>query len=99
VNIIGTLLDALIIDTPATVISRATTSTTQFTAQGRFEDGSFTIPGLTTPWIWSSSSPAVATIDRATGIATVGPTNGPTTITATDPISRVTGTQILTVAE
>jgi hypothetical protein len=97
VNITPTLIDSLLIDSPDTVISRGTTSTIPFTAQGSFVDGSVTAPGLTTPWTWRSLSPAVATIDPATGIATVGIANGSTTITATDPISSATGTQMLTI--
>jgi hypothetical protein len=66
-------------------------STQQFTATGTYTDGS--TQNLTTQVTWSSSSPAVASVN-ASGLATTGST-GTTTITATQ--GAVNGSATLTV--
>jgi hypothetical protein len=66
----------------------------QFTASALLSDGT-TTQDLTTVVTWNSSDTSVATIDT-TGLAT--PVSaGTTTITATDLVSSVTGTAVLTV--
>jgi hypothetical protein len=72
----------------------ATSPPQQFTAQGTFSDASVTA-NSGAPWIWTSSSPAVATID-GNGLATFVAT-GTTTITATDPITGIAGSWTITV--
>lgn len=74
----------------------STGTTTQFSAQGTFQDLSKTPSGLTSTWTWSSSKTAIATIDSS-GLATAGTTTGTTTITATDPITGAAGITILKV--
>jgi len=66
-------------------------STQQFTAKGRFSDGS--VVGITSQCAWSSSTPAVATIN-STGLAN-GIASGSSTISAS--MNGVTGQTILTV--
>jgi uncharacterized protein YjdB len=58
----------------------AAATTQQFTATGHYTDSS--TQNLTTTVVWTSSVPAAATIDPATGLATAV-ANGSTTITAT----------------
>ncbi|HXY53692.1 MAG TPA: Ig-like domain-containing protein [Nitrospirota bacterium] len=79
------------------VISLATTTQQQFTAMETFANG--TELDLTTLVFWESSDPAVAQISNSTGsygLATLV-SAGTTTITATDLITNITGTTILTV--
>jgi hypothetical protein len=66
-------------------------STQQFIAKGTFSDGS--VVGITTQCAWSSSTPAVATIN-STGLAN-GVAAGSSTISAS--MSGATGQAILTV--
>jgi hypothetical protein len=72
----------------------ATSPPQHFTAQGTFSDASVTV-NSGAPWIWASSNTAVATIDGA-GLATFVAT-GTTTITATDPITGIAGSLLITV--
>jgi len=76
---------------PASSAVNAVGATVQFTAQG-FDAAGGTISGLS--FTWTSSDPAVATVDPATGLATATG-HGSTTITATT--SGVSGTATLTV--
>jgi hypothetical protein len=80
-----------------TVSSLATGATRQFAATGTFSDGS--VQDVTATAAWSSSAPAVATIDNAPGSAglATGVAAGTTTITATDPDSLVAGATTMTV--
>jgi hypothetical protein len=79
---------------PANPVVSLSTSTMQFSAIGTFQDGS-TTPSLTTTWAWSSSNTGVATIDYYTGIAQAVAA-GTANITATDPITGVSGYTTLT---
>ncbi len=79
------------------LISLSTTTLPQFTAIGTFQDGSTTqtlTPSVTASWSWSSSNTGVATIDT-TGFAK-SVAAGSATITATDPITGVSGNTTLT---
>lgn len=75
------------------IISMSTTTQQQFTAIGTFQDGTIT-PSLSTTWSWTSSNTAVATID-ANGLAQAIAT-GTITIKATDPITGVAASTVLT---
>jgi hypothetical protein len=79
---------------PATASILAGT-TQAFTATGHFSDGSSGSVTVT----WSSGSPAIATINPATGVATGVTAGGPVTITATSTqITTIKGTAQLTIA-
>lgn len=71
--------------------SLKTTQTKLFIASAKDADGN----AVTTSYTWSSSNPAVATIDAATGLAT-GKTVGAATLTAKAP-NNVVGTATMTV--
>ena len=77
--------------TPATATLAAVGATQQFTAIARDQNDSV-VPGVL--FAWSSATPAVATVDAATGLATAV-THGAATITAT--AAGVSGTAALTV--
>ncbi len=87
--------------TPLTLLTVSPTSmsttTQQFSAIGTFQDPTaIPTPSLTATWAWSSSNPAIASIDYYTGIATaVG--SGAVTITATDLITGVAGNTTFTI--
>jgi hypothetical protein len=93
ITVTSTPLTALTVYPASATISTGTT--TQFSAVGTFQDLSTTL-SLTATWAWSSSNPAVATIDYYTGIATAAQV-GTTTITATDLITGVTGNTALAI--
>lgn len=97
-TVTSTPLTSIAIDQINPIISMSTTTLQQFTAIGTFQDGSTTqtlAPNVTASWAWSSSNTGVATIDYYTGLAhAVAP--GTATITATDPITDVSGNTTLT---
>jgi hypothetical protein len=89
---------SMIVTPPSPVISLTTTTQQQFTATETFANG--TALDMTTLVFWESSDPAIAQISNATGsqgLATAVGVPGTTIITATDLITNVTGTAILTV--
>jgi len=93
---VGQVAATSLVVAPAT-ITISTGTTTLFTAMEKLSDG--TTQALQHPVTWSSSTPAVATIDANTGVA-LGLTAGTSTtpnITATETISGLTGTAVLTV--
>jgi hypothetical protein len=100
-TITDTALASIAVSPTTSLISLSTTTQQQFAAQGTFADTSKTPPGLTSSWIWSSSNTGVATISNTAGsygLATAGTTtNTQTTITATDPITGISGNAALTV--
>jgi len=71
--------------------------TQQFTATGRYSDGS--AKDLTASVTWSSSTPAVATMSNQAGSQgeAKGISGGSTTVTATDPTTHLSGSTGLTV--
>jgi hypothetical protein len=96
IKVISTSMGSIAVSPINSTISMGT-STQQFSAIGTFQDNTIT-PPLTTTWAWSSSNSAVATIDYYTGIAqAVAP--GTTTITATDPITGVSGNTTFTIIQ
>ena len=93
--------------TAATLVSIAVTPaapsvakglTEQFTAKGTYSDQSTAT--LTTTVTWASSAPSKATISNAGGSQGLATTVavGPTTISATDPVTQINGSTTLTVA-
>lgn len=100
-TVTNTPLVSIAVSPSSAIISMATATTLQFTAQGTFKDNSVTPPGLTSTWVWSSSNISVATISNtagSNGLATIVSTSTiPITITATDPITGISGTVTLTV--
>lgn len=82
---------------PATSTTIAVSSSQQFTATGNYpNDSSTPTQPFTNSVTWSSSNPAVATIDPNSGKAT-GVATGTTTITVTDPITSTVGSTTLIV--
>jgi hypothetical protein len=84
--------------TPDSPIISLSTPTMQFSAIGTFQDGSTTETlnsSMTASWAWSSSNTGVATIDYYTGIVQAVAA-GTANITATDPITGVSGFTTLT---
>jgi hypothetical protein len=75
-------------------VSMASGGKQQFTATGRFSDGSS--QNLTTAVAWSSSAKDVVSIDGS-GLATAAPVSGTATITATDATSGVAASTDVTV--
>src|SRR3989441_66197 len=67
--------------------------TQQYTATGTFTDGS--TQDLTGSVTWASSDTTVATITTTGGLATAV-ANGTTTISATDPVTTISGSTTLT---
>ncbi len=95
IRVINSLISSVTVSPVTPIISLSTTTTQTFTAVGTFQDGiTQTLPD--TSWAWSSSNPAVASIDYYTGIATAVNT-GAVTITATDLITGVAGNTTFTI--
>jgi 6-phosphogluconolactonase (cycloisomerase 2 family) len=90
---VGGVVATSLVITPAT-ITISTGTTTLFTAMEKLSDG--TTRATTNPVTWSSGTTSVATIDASSAVA-LGITAGPSTITATETISGLTGTATLTV--
>jgi hypothetical protein len=88
-----TVIDAVVITVTPAFQSIANLTTQQFTATETFTDG--TTIDLTTLAFWSSSDTGVARIST-NGLATAVAA-GTTSITATDLITNITGTAMLTV--
>jgi uncharacterized protein YjdB len=74
--------------------SITTGSTQQLTATGTYGDATTVV--ITASMTWSSSDTTIATVDPSTGIVTAVAT-GTATITATDPITAVSGSIDITV--
>lgn len=90
----GTTRELLSISVAPTTATIETGGTQQFTARAHYNDG--TTAELASGVTWSSTQPAIATVDAATGLATgVATATGSTVITATQ--GGLSGTATLTV--
>jgi uncharacterized protein YjdB len=85
-----------IISVSPTLAAAAMGTTVQFTAKETLDDNSMTL-NMTNLVSWSSSDPAIATINAA-GLATAVAVGGPVTITATDTTNHISATAQLSVA-
>jgi hypothetical protein len=85
-----------IISVSPTLAAAAMGTTVQFTAKETLDDNSMTL-NMTDLVSWSSSDPAIATIN-ASGLATAVAAGGPVTITATDTTNHISATAQLSVA-
>ncbi len=85
--------------TPPTITTIGIGGTRPYTAQGTYPAGTIpaeTIPDFKNSVTWSSTNPAVATIDPDSGLAT-GVAAGTIYIVATDPITGIAGSTLLKV--
>jgi len=91
VNVVGAVLDALTLSLPTANLSKGRTQ--QLTATGTYTDG--TTADLTRSVTWTSSVSSIASVS-STGLVTALQT-GVATIAATDPLSLISGTSVVTV--
>jgi trimeric autotransporter adhesin len=87
-----TALVASVVVAPDAAELTALGATQQFTAEARDASGAV-VPGMA--FVWTSSAPAVATVDAGTGLATAN-ANGVTTLTATAGSVSATATLAVT---
>jgi uncharacterized protein YjdB len=88
-----TALTSIAVTAENDTTSITTGSPLQLTATGTYGDATTTV--ITSSMTWSSSDTTIATVDTAGLVTAVGP--GTATITATDPITVISGNIAITV--